>query len=69
MRPFLLILGWALVALIIYLSLTPHPPSIHVAQGDKLGHAFGYPTTMFWFAQLYLLDPDRNVVEINAAPR
>jgi VanZ family protein len=54
MRPLLLTLGWAVVALIIYLSLTPHPPSINVEQGDKLGHALAYATAMFWFAQLYV---------------
>jgi VanZ family protein len=32
----------------------PSPPSIDIEQGDKLGHAFAYASTMFWFAQLYL---------------
>ena len=46
--------GWALVALIVWLSLTPSPPSIDLDQGDKLGHSFAYASTMFWFAQLYV---------------
>jgi VanZ family protein len=48
------VLGWALVALIVWLSLTPRPPSINIPQGDKLGHFLAYGTVMFWFAQLYL---------------
>ena len=46
--------GWLLVAAIVWLSLTPSPPSIDVDQGDKLGHAFAYASAMFWFAQLYV---------------
>jgi VanZ family protein len=48
------LLGWALVAAIVWLSLTPSPPTIDVDQSDKVGHAFAYCATMFWFAQLYL---------------
>jgi VanZ family protein len=46
-------LGWLLVAAIVWLSLTPAPPSIDLPQGDKLGHFLGYGTLMFWFCQLY----------------
>lgn len=52
-RPLWLSLGWALVAAIVWLSLTPAPVRIDVAQGDKLGHLAGYGTLMFWFCQLY----------------
>lgn len=47
--------GWGLVVLIIYLSLTSHPPQPGVALpfGDKIGHALAYFTLMSWFAQLY----------------
>ena len=48
-----LTLGWLLVAAVIYLSLTPHPIEIDIAQGDKLGHALAYTLLMFWFCQLY----------------
>jgi len=48
-----LALGWLLVAAVIYLSLTPHPIEIDIAQGDKLGHILAYMTLMAWFAQLY----------------
>ena len=47
-------LGWAFVAAIVWLSLTPAPPSIDLDQSDKLGHALAYASTMFWFAQLYV---------------
>lgn len=54
MRRAAVLLGWALVAAIVWLSLTPSPPSIDIDQSDKLGHAFAYACAMFWFAQLYL---------------
>ena len=44
--------GFGLVALVIWLSLTPHPIAIPVENGDKLGHVAAYATLMFWFAQL-----------------
>ena len=54
MRRAAVAVGWTLVALIVWLSLTPSPPTIDIEQGDKLGHAFAYANVMFWFAQLYL---------------
>lgn len=45
--------GWAIVAAIAWLSLTPSPPRLDVEQGDKIGHFVGYGTLMFWFCQLY----------------
>jgi len=47
------VLGWLLIAVVIYLSLTPHPIAIDVEQGDKLGHTLAYLGMMVWFAQLY----------------
>ena len=46
------IVGFALIVLVIWLSLTPSPIEIPVEQGDKLGHLTAYGTLMFWFAQL-----------------
>ncbi len=46
-------IGWLLIAVVIYLSLTPHPIEIDVQQGDKLGHILAYFAMMTWFAQLY----------------
>ena len=48
-----LVLGWILVATVIYLSLTPHPIKLNIKQGDKLGHMLAYFSVMAWFAQLY----------------
>ncbi len=53
MRPWLVAGGWLLVAAIVWLSLTPAPPKVELAFGDKLGHFVGYGTLMAWFCQLY----------------
>jgi VanZ family protein len=45
--------GWALAATIVWLSLTPSPPTIDVEQGDKLGHFLAYGSLMLWFCLLY----------------
>ena len=52
-HPLWLALGWAWVALVIYLSLTPHPPEINMISGDKIGHMLAYLFLMLWFAQIY----------------
>jgi VanZ family protein len=46
-------LGWALVAAIVWLSLTPSPPQVEIEQGDKAGHFLAYGGVMLWFALLY----------------
>ena len=58
-RPLWVAIGWALVAAIVWLSLTPSPMEIRVEQGDKLGHFAAYGTLMFWFCQLYAHRGDR----------
>ena len=46
--------GWLLVAVVIYLSLTAEPiPTPGVEFGDKIGHFLAYFSLMFWFSQLY----------------
>ena len=45
--------GWALVAAIVWLSVTPQVIDTGVEQGDKLGHLLAYGTLMFWFCVLY----------------
>jgi len=45
--------GWAWAAAIVWLSLTPSPPEVDIAHGDKLGHFAAYGLLMFWFCQLY----------------
>lgn len=52
-RALWLALGWALAVAIVWLSLTPSPPTIDIEQGDKLGHIAAYGALMFWFCQLY----------------
>jgi len=50
--------GWVLILLVVYLSLSPEPPElIEFQQGDKLGHLVAYLSLMLWFANIY---PGRN---------
>jgi VanZ family protein len=51
--PLWLAIGWLLVAVVVYLSLTPTPPEIDVPKGDKVGHVLAYAVLMFWFVQIY----------------
>ncbi len=51
--------GWALIALVIYLSLTPHPIELNVEEGDKFGHVLAYTALMSWFSNLYATLPQR----------
>jgi VanZ family protein len=48
-----LALGWAGVAAVVYLSLTPQPPSVDFQGGDKLGHFLAYGVLTYWFCQFY----------------
>jgi VanZ family protein len=50
-----LAIGWLLVLLVCYFSLTSSPPKIDIQFKylDKLGHLFSYFILMTWFAQLY----------------
>ena len=60
LRPLWLIVGWALVVLVIYLSLAPISVDIAPVQhGDKLEHALAYAVLMAWFACLYAARPVR----------
>jgi VanZ family protein len=52
-RRALIALGWAWVAAIIWLSLTPSPPKVDFQQSDKLGHFLAYGSLMLWFCVLY----------------
>lgn len=45
-------IGWALVALVVYLSLTPSMPSVNTGW-DKTDHLLGYGVLMFWFRQAF----------------
>lgn len=52
-RHFWLLLGWLLVLLVVFLSLTPAPVSLPIREGDKFLHALAYFVLMSWFANLY----------------
>lgn len=44
-----------LIGLIVYLSLTPHPPEpFSFPDADKLEHAMAYGSLALWFCQIYL---------------
>jgi len=50
-----LALGWIMVLMVTYLSLTPSPPEIYIEFEfiDKVEHFVAYFILMMWFAQLY----------------
>jgi len=48
-----LVVGWAFVLLVIYLSLTPAPIEVPIGQGDKFSHILAYVVLMSWFVNLY----------------
>lgn len=52
-RKLWLLIGWGLILIIWYLSLTPSPPEIGVKLWDKLNHFIAYAVLMGWFGQLY----------------
>ena len=54
-RSLWLTIGYMLVGLVLYLSLTSSPVDIDldIDYQDKIFHAFAYFTLMFWFAQIY----------------
>lgn len=46
--------GWAMVALVIWLSLTPQPPRPPaLLSWDKADHLLAYAVLMFWYAQSF----------------
>jgi len=48
-------IGYALVVLVVFLSLTSNPvdTGLSFPYEDKVHHAFAYFVLMFWFAQIY----------------
>lgn len=48
-----LLVGYGLIAYIIYSSLTPDPITMDVSYFDKYAHTFGYFVLMGWFTQIY----------------
>jgi VanZ family protein len=55
--------GWLLIGLVVYLSLTPHPPELlSFPDADKLEHAVAYGSLALWFCQIYLSTRSRMIV-------
>jgi len=54
-RSLWLAVGYALVAYVIYSSLTPNPIKMEVSHFDKYAHTLGYFVLMGWFMQIYHL--------------
>lgn len=48
-----LIVGYSLIAYVLYSSLTASPITMDVAFFDKYAHIFGYFVLMGWFMQIY----------------
>lgn len=46
-------IGWLLVALVVWGTLTPSPPEALVVEADKLGHVLAYLVLALWFGGLY----------------
>lgn len=60
-RALLVAAGWCWVGVIVWLSLTPSPPTLELEAGDKLGHFGAYLVLMLWFCFLYRTLPSRAV--------
>lgn len=45
--------GWLLVALVVWGTLTPSPPGALAVGGDKLAHGAAYLILALWFGGLY----------------
>ena len=61
-----LTIGYALVALVVYLSLTSSPvdTGLSFPYQDKAFHAFAYFVLMAWFAQIYHDRFQRNMIAV-----
>ncbi len=61
-----LTIGYALVMLVVFLSLTSSPVDIDTGfpYEDKIFHAFAYFTLMAWFAQIYHDKFQRNMIAV-----
>ena len=53
MRRLFLAIGWAMIGVILWLSLTPQPPQVDFEHSDKVGHFLAYGGLMYWFCQIY----------------
>lgn len=58
-RKLWLVIGWGMIVVVWYLSLTPKPPEMGIKLWDKLNHFIAYSVLMGWFGQLYLQKKQR----------
>ena len=60
-RNFWLLLGYALIVMVVYLSVTSKPMQVDLGfvMQDKLFHMFAYFALMGWFAQVYHVSKQR----------
>jgi len=61
-----LAIGYSLVTLVVFLSLTSSPidTGLHFPYEDKVYHALAYFTLMFWFGQIYHDKFQRNMIAV-----
>lgn len=61
-----LAIGYALVLLVVYLSVSSKPPEIELGFEfqDKIFHALAYFSIMFWFAQIYHTKKQRFIIAL-----
>jgi len=61
-----LTIGYALVALVVFLSLTSNPVDLELnfPYEDKVFHAFAYFILMAWFSQIYHDRFQRNMIAV-----
>ncbi len=52
-RRFWIACGWAFIALVIYLSVTPRPLDVPSVGGFKTGHILAYFWLTWWFGQIW----------------
>ena len=62
-----LLIGYALVTVVIYLSVTSSPPlpDVEVPYFDKVGHLLAYFILMGWFAQIYHVKKQRLIFSLS----
>jgi len=53
LKPLWLVIGFAMIAFVVYSSLTSSPVSFDVKMSDKIMHVTGYFGLMGWFLQIY----------------
>ena len=58
-RKLWLVIGWIIIVLVWYLSLTPKPPELMINFWDKFNHFIAYAVMMGWFGQVYLQNMQR----------